>query len=70
MNKRIVSNPEVCGGEPCIKGTRIPVHVILSHIAAGDDYSLILEQFPRIQQEDIVACLEYASYLATEKSVI
>jgi uncharacterized protein (DUF433 family) len=70
MNKRIVSNPEVCGGEPCIKGTRIPVHVILSHIAAGDDQSLILEQFPRIQQEDIVACLEYASYLATEKSVI
>jgi uncharacterized protein (DUF433 family) len=70
MNERIVSDPKVCGGEPCIKGTRIPVHVILSHIAAGDDYSLILEQFPRIQQEDIVACLEYASYLATEKSVI
>ena len=70
MNKRIVSNPEVCGGEPCIKGTRIPVHVILSHIAAGDDHSQILEQFPRIQQEDIVASLEYASYLATEKSVI
>ncbi len=34
MNERIVSNPQVCGGEPCIKGTRIPVHVILSHIAA------------------------------------
>ena len=28
MNERIVSNPQVCGGEPCIKGTRIPVHVI------------------------------------------
>lgn len=70
MYERIVSDPEVCGGEPCIKGTRIPVHVILSHIAAGDEYSLILKQFPRIQKEDIVACLEYASYLATEKSVI
>jgi len=70
MNERIAANPKVCGGEPCIKGTRIPVHVILSHIAGGDEHSLILKQFPRIQQEDIVACLEYASYLATEKSVI
>lgn len=70
MNERIISDPQVCGGEPCIKGTRIPVHIILSHIAAGEDYSSILKQFPRIQQEDILACLEYASYLATEKSVI
>ncbi|MEE9214520.1 MAG: DUF433 domain-containing protein [Thermodesulfobacteriota bacterium] len=60
MNERIVSDPKVCGGEPCIKGTRIPVHVILSHIAAGEEHSL----------EDIVACLECTSYLATEKSVI
>ncbi len=70
MTKRIVSIPQVCGGEPCIKGTRIPVHVILSHIAAGEEYSSILKQFPRIQKKDILACLEYASYLATEKSVI
>lgn len=70
MNERIVSNPKVCGGEPCIKGTRIPVHIILSHIAAGEDYTSILKQFPRIKQVDILACLEYASYLATEKAVI
>jgi uncharacterized protein (DUF433 family) len=70
MNERIVSNPRVCGGEPCIKGTRIPVHVILSHIAAEEDYGSILKAFPRIKQEDILACLEYASYLATEKAVI
>lgn len=70
MNERIVSNPRVCGGAPCIKGTRIPVHVILSHIAAEEDYGSILKEFPRIKQEDILACLEYASYLATEKAVI
>ncbi len=70
MNERIVSNPKVCGGEPCIKGTRIPVHVILSHIAAEEDYVSILKEFPRIKQEDILACLEYASYLATEKAII
>ena len=70
MNERITSDPQVCGGEPCVKGTRIPVRIILSHIAAGEDNAVILKQFPHITQEDIIACLEYASYLATEKSII
>ena len=70
MNPRIVSDPTICGGEPSIKGTRVPVHVILSHLAAGEDYETILKQFPRINKEDIHACLEYASFLATEKTVV
>jgi len=70
MNKRITSNPDICGSEPCIMGTRIPVHIILSHLAAGDDYDTILKNFPNITQEDIKACLEYASFLATEKQII
>ena len=70
MNPRIVSNPNICGGEPCIKGTRVPVHVILSHLAAGEDYETILKHFPRINKEDILACLEFASFLATEKTVV
>lgn len=41
MNKRIISDTNICGGEPCIKGTRIPVHIILSHLAAGDDFNNI-----------------------------
>ena len=69
MNERIISDPQICGGEPCIRGTRIPVHVILSHLAAEDDYKTILKQFPRIFKADILACLEFASYLATEKAV-
>lgn len=69
MNERIISEPQICGGEPCIRGTRIPVHVILSHLASGDDYETILKQFPRISKEDIFACLEFASYLATEKAI-
>ena len=68
MYSRIAIDPEVCGGEPCIKGTRIPVHVILSHLAAGEDYETILKNFPKITREDILACLEYYSYLATEKA--
>lgn len=69
MNRRITTDPEICGGEPCIKGTRIPVHVILSHLAAGEDYETVLKNFPRITKEDILACLEYASFLTTEKAV-
>lgn len=67
MNPRIVSDLSICGGEPTVKGTRIPVHIILSHLAAGENYEEVLKQFPRLTQEDILACLEYAAFLATEK---
>ena len=69
MNPRITIDSEICGGEPCIKGTRIPVHIILSHLAAGEDYETILKKFPRLTREDIIACLEYATFLSTEKAV-
>lgn len=69
MKTLIVSDPNICGGEPCIKDTRIPLYVILSHLAAGEDYDTILKNFPHLKYEDILACLEYAAYLATEKAV-
>lgn len=69
MNPRINANPNVCGGDPCIAGTRIPVHVILSHLAAGDSVETVLQEFPRIEREDIEACLEYAAFLCTEKAI-
>jgi len=69
LSYRIVSDPEICGGEPCVAGTRIPVWVILSHLASGEDIETILRNFPNLSREDILACLEYASYLATEKVV-
>lgn len=70
MSKRVTSNPNICGGEPCITGTRIPIHIILSHLAAGDNIEIILKNFPKISREDIQACLEYASFLATEKEMV
>jgi uncharacterized protein (DUF433 family) len=66
---RIISDPEICGGEPTIKDTRIPAHVILSHLAAGEDHGTVLKNFPRLTEEDILACLEFASYLAVEKEI-
>jgi uncharacterized protein (DUF433 family) len=69
MNDRISVGPAVCGGEPCVRGTRVPVHVVLSRLAAGDADDDILAHFPSLTREDIKACLEYAAYLATEKAV-
>jgi uncharacterized protein (DUF433 family) len=66
LSDRIVSDLHICGGEPTVKGTRIPVHVVLSHMAAGESAEEILKNFPSLTREDIQACLEYASYLATE----
>ena len=64
--ERIISDLNICGGEPCIKGTRIPVRIILSNLAAGDSAQEILADFPSVTEADIRACLEYASYLASE----
>lgn len=63
FQNRIIANPNICGGEPCVKDTRIPVHIILSHLAAGDTTQTVLNQFPSLSEKDIQACLEYAEYL-------
>ena len=65
---RIVCNPKICSGKPCIKGTRIPVHIILDLLAAGEDYKGIKRAYPNIIDDDIRACLIYASVLADEEA--
>ncbi len=70
MNDRISVDPNVCGGEACVKGTRVPVHIVLSHLAAGDSADDILAGFPSLAREDIGACLEYAAFLASEKAPV
>lgn len=64
---RIIADINICGGEPCIKGTRIPVRIILTHLASGEDLEEILENFPSLIEADIRAALEYASFLAAER---
>lgn len=66
--ERIVSNPNVCSGKACIKGTRIPVHVILDLLAAGESFEGIKRAYPNVTDEDIRACLNYASVLADEEA--
>jgi uncharacterized protein (DUF433 family) len=67
MNARISVNPNVCHGQACIKGTRIPVHQIVLMLANGDSIDDLLKAYPTIEREDILACLEYAGSLAEEQ---
>ena len=59
--KRIGVNPNVCFGKPCIKGTRIWVSLILDYLASGDKIESILEAYPHIVKEDILACIACGS---------
>lgn len=61
MNPRITFSPSQCGGRPCIRGMRIRVKDVLDLLAAGVSEAEILEDFPYLEHEDIVACLEYAA---------
>jgi uncharacterized protein (DUF433 family) len=52
---------DVCNGKPVIKGTRITVQTVLSHLSAGDSTEDVLEAFPSLSREDVLACLAYAA---------
>lgn len=60
MGNRIEVNPEVLLGKPVIAGTRIPVYLILNLLASGYSYERIIEAYPGLTREDIVAALSYA----------
>ena len=68
FTNRIISDPRICSGKPCIKGTRIPVHLILELLAAGENYEGIIKAYPNINDEDIKACIGYAAFLAEEEA--
>jgi uncharacterized protein (DUF433 family) len=62
--EHITSTPEVLRGKPCIKGTRIPVSLILGYLAAGNTVEEIIKEFPDLTKEKIAACLDYARELS------
>lgn len=65
--KWIASDPKICGGEPCIKGTRIAVHLVLDHLAAGDSFDGILKAYPQITKPALQEAVEYASLAVREE---
>lgn len=60
MSERIIVDLNILGGKPVIKGTRIPVYLIIKLFAVGYDEEKILESYPSLKKEDIKAALEYA----------
>lgn len=57
---RIVIDPQILSGKPIIKGTRIPVELVLKLLAQGTTYKEILEDYPDLKLEDILAAIAYA----------
>ncbi len=60
MHERVSIDPKICHGQACIKGTRIPVHQIVSMLANGDTVEELLKEYPSLEPEDVLACLDYA----------
>ena len=66
---RITADPDVCGGQPCLRGLRIPVSLVLKYLAAGNTTAEILDEFPELEAEDVAECLRYAAWLASGRLV-
>lgn len=66
LTDRIVANPEILGGKPTIKGTRISVELVLGLMASGWTPAELLENYPHLAQDDIKACLAFAHDLIAE----
>lgn len=66
MPDRIIVDPEILAGKPVVRGTRLAVEFILELLAAGRTEQEIIDDYPGLNREDILACLAYASYLAHE----
>ena len=66
---RIAVDPKVLAGKPIIKGTRLAVEFVLELLANGWAYDTILENYPQLQRDDILAALRYASEVLKEERV-
>jgi uncharacterized protein (DUF433 family) len=66
---RISINPEICGGKPCIKGTRIWVTLILDFLAGGMTEAEVLAEYPQLTHEDVLAAIAYGAEMSRQRIV-
>ena len=66
---RITTNPAVCHGKPTIRNMRYPVEMVLDLLSSGMTVSEIIEDYPSIEKDDILACLVFASQLTKMKTI-
>jgi uncharacterized protein (DUF433 family) len=67
---RISTDPAICHGKACIKGTRIMASVVLDSLATGQSPEEILRLYPTLRREDVTAVMAYAAELARERIVL
>jgi uncharacterized protein (DUF433 family) len=67
---RITVEPGKCDGKPCVRGLRIPVHLILRLLADGKTPAEVVVRYPELELADIHQAMEYAAWLASEKTLI
>lgn len=60
---RIVIEPDICNGQPTVRGTRITARTVLEFLAAGDSIEDVLEAYPTLSKEDVLACIGLSSEL-------
>ena len=63
----ILSDPEILGGAPCFRGTRVPVDSLIDYLEAGDSLDEFLDSFPSVSREAAIAALEEAKALLTSR---
>ena len=61
MESRIVTNPEILGGKPCVRGTRISVEFILELIAGGASAEDVVQAYPHLTVEDVASAVQFAA---------
>jgi uncharacterized protein (DUF433 family) len=67
--ERISLNPQVCGGKPCIKGTRIWVSLVLDFLADGMTEAALLAEYPQLCHEDVLAAIAYGAEMTRERVI-
>ena len=67
--ERITIDPAVCGGKPCLKGTRIWVSLLLDLLAGGMTEAEILAEYPQLAREDVLAAIAYGAEMSRERIV-
>ena len=67
---RITINPNICHGKPTVRGTRIMVESILEYLAGGDSVDTVLDSFPGLEREDVLAAIGYANRIIQFKGTV
>ncbi len=67
IEERIETDPEICHGKPCIKGTRIMISIILEWLEAGKTFEDIMDAYPELSKEDLSATVRYARKIIEEE---